>query len=118
MEIELVTKACYLWCNSYYRVALTSEKFHLETFHLGDNDITSNGLKVLSELIENDNYLVKLFLNDNDLEGDGLSDLSESLCANHKLIFLSLASCGLTDESFKPLLACLSVNETLESLHI
>ncbi|CAG9328452.1 unnamed protein product [Blepharisma stoltei] len=99
-------------------VALTSEKFHLETLHLGDNEFTSSGLKILAEFIENDTSLVKLFLNDNDFEGDGLGDLSEALCANRNLKFISLANCGITDENFKPILACLSVNETLESLHI
>jgi Ran GTPase-activating protein (RanGAP) involved in mRNA processing and transport len=75
-------------------------------------------LKLLSEWLETNTSLVKLFLNDNEMGADGISSLSEALCCNRNLKFLSLAACGIIDETFKPMLACLSVNEALESLHI
>jgi len=75
-------------------------------------------VKLLSEWLESNSSLVKLFLNDNEMGEEGVSHLSEALCSNKTLKFLSLAACGVMDESFKPMLACLSVNESLESLHV
>ena len=49
---------------------------------------------------------------------EGVSSISEALCSNRTLKFISLAACGIIDETFKPMLACLSVNESLESVHI
>lgn len=85
---------------------------------MGNNNFTEVGVKLLSEWLESNTSLIKLFLNDNEMGQEGVSYLSESLCCNKTLKFLSLAACGIIDESFKPMLACLSVNETLESLHV
>ena len=86
--------------------------------HLGDNDFTEVGVKLLAEWLESNTSLVKLFLNDNEMGEEGVAHISEALCCNRNLKFISLAACGIIDETFKPMLACLSVNETLESLHI
>ena len=99
-------------------MALSSDKFFLETLHLGDNKFTEVGLKLLSEWLESSTSLEKLFLNDNEMGQEGLASISESLVCNKNLKFLSIAACGIIDETFKPLLASLSVNESLESLHI
>lgn len=97
---------------------MSSDKFMLETLHLGDNEFTEVGVKLLAEWLESSTSLDKLFLNDNEMGQEGLSYISEALCCNKSLKFLSLAACGIIDEMFKPMLASLSVNETLESLHI
>lgn len=99
-------------------MALSSDKFFLETLHLGDNKFTEVGIKLLAEWLESSTSLEKLFLNDNEIANEGLIWVSESLVCNKSLKFLSLAACGIVDESFKSLLASLSVNETLESLHV
>ena len=90
----------------------------METLHLGDNDFSEVGIKLLSEWLESNTSLIKLFLNDNEMGEEGVAHISEALCCNKTLRFLSLAACGIIDETFKPMLACLSVNENLESLHI
>lgn len=97
---------------------MSSDKFLLETLHLGDNEFTEIGVKLLAEWLDTSTSLNKLFLNDNEVGQEGISCISESLCCNKNLKFLSIASCGILDEMFKPMLASLSVNETLESLHI
>ena len=85
-------------------MALSSNKFLLETLHLGDNEFTDAGIKHLAGWLENNQTLNKLFLNDNEIGEDGISSLSEALCCNRTLKFLSLAACGIIDEIFKPCL--------------
>jgi Ran GTPase-activating protein (RanGAP) involved in mRNA processing and transport len=90
----------------------------LETLHLGDNKFTEVGVKLLAEWLETSSSLEKLFLNDNEMGQEGVSYISEALVCNKSIKFLSIAACGIIDDTFKPMLASLSVNETLESLHV
>ena len=99
-------------------MALSSDKFFLETLHLGDNKLTEVGVKLLSEWLESSTSIEKLFLNDNEMGQEGVASISEALVCNKSLKFLSIAACGIIDDTFKPILASLSVNESLESLHI
>jgi Ran GTPase-activating protein (RanGAP) involved in mRNA processing and transport len=97
---------------------MNSEKLHLTTLHLGDNEFTSVGVKLIGDFLESDCYLSKLYLNDNKIDQDGASDLSDALCVNGHLKFLSLGNCGINDEGFKHILSSLSVNRSLETLHV
>lgn len=85
---------------------------------MGDNKFTEVGVKLLSEWLESSTSIEKLFLNDNEMGQEGVASISEALVCNKSLKFLSIAACGIIDDTFKPILASLSVNESLESLHI
>mmetsp|Transcript_32043 Transcript_32043/g.55256 ORF Transcript_32043/g.55256 Transcript_32043/m.55256 type:complete len:137 (-) Transcript_32043:1124-1534(-) len=72
----------------------------------------------MSGLLEGDYGIIQLFLAENTFDVEGLESLSEGLCSNTSLKLLSLAKSGIDDEAFRPLIATLSVNETLESLYV
>ena len=97
---------------------MNSETVHLGTLHLGDNDFTTVGVKVMADFLEGDRDLTKLYLNDNDIDAEAASDLSDALCVNSSLKFLSLGNCSLSDEGFKHILSSLSVNRSLDTLHV
>jgi Ran GTPase-activating protein (RanGAP) involved in mRNA processing and transport len=61
---------------------------------------------------------LQLFLSENSFDVEGIEALSEGLCSNSHLKLLALSKCTLDDEAFRPLIAALSVNETLESLYL
>jgi Ran GTPase-activating protein (RanGAP) involved in mRNA processing and transport len=75
-------------------------------------------MRVLADYLEHSKTLKQLFLNDNKLSFEALESLSESLCINRSLTTLNLGNCGISDDMLSPLLATLSVNENLESLHV
>lgn len=97
---------------------MNSEKLHISTLHLGDNEFSTVGVKLIGDFLESDTFLTKLYLNDNKIELDGASELSDALCVNSYLKFLSLGNCGINDEGFKHILSSLSVNRSLECLHV
>jgi Ran GTPase-activating protein (RanGAP) involved in mRNA processing and transport len=97
---------------------MNSEKIHIRTLHLGDNQFTAVGVKLVADYLESDICLSKLYLNDNGIDSEAATDLSDALCVNTGLKFLSLGNCGLADEGFKHILSSLSVNRSLESLHV
>lgn len=97
---------------------MSSGKAKLEILHLGDNQFSSSALKLLTDYLEQDESLQQLFLGDNDIDADAMIGISEGICANRHLKLLSLANCGIDDAIFKPMLAALTVNEVLESLHL
>ncbi|OMJ81006.1 hypothetical protein SteCoe_18619 [Stentor coeruleus] len=99
-------------------VAMNSDKVHIKTLHLGDNEFTSVGVKLIADFLETDKDLRRLYLNDNQIDLEGCSDISDGLCVNDTLKFLCLGNCGLNDEGFKHILSSLSVNRSLETLHI
>lgn len=101
-----------------YRVAMNSDKVHINTLHLGDNEFTAVGVKLIADFLETDKDLCRLYLNDNQIDLEGCSDISDGLCVNGTLKFLCLGNCGLNDEGFKHILSSLSVNRGLETLHI
>ncbi|OMJ72863.1 hypothetical protein SteCoe_28603 [Stentor coeruleus] len=99
-------------------VAMNSDKVHINTLHLGDNEFTTVGVKLIADFLETDKDLCRLYLNDNQIDLEGCSDISDGLCMNNTLKFLCLGNCGLNDESFKHILSSLSVNRGLETLHV
>ena len=97
---------------------MNSDKIHINTLHIGDNEFTAVGIKIIADFLETNRDLNKLYLNDNEIDSEAASDLSDALCVNVGLKFLSLGNCGLNDEAFKHILSSLSVNWCLETLHV
>lgn len=97
---------------------MNGDKISLETLHLGDNEFTNVGVKLIADFLESDKCLRKLFLNDNCVDAEAASDISDALCVNCTLKFLCLGNCSIDDEGFKHILSSLSVNRGVESLHV
>lgn len=97
---------------------MNGEKIRLETLHLGNNEFTNVGIKLIADFLEGDKFLEKLFLNDNAVDSEAASDISDALCVNGTLKFLCLGNCSISDEGFKHILSSLSVNRALQSLHV
>ena len=80
---------------------MNGDKIKLETLHLGDNEFTNVGVKLIADFLEGDKFLEKLFLNDNDIDSEAASDISDALCVNNTLKFFSLGNCSIGDDGFK-----------------
>lgn len=88
---------------------------YCKTLELGFNQITSTGLKTISELIIGMNRLKYLYLGDNFINDDGLSDLCNYLKRDRyrSLVVLGLSKNQITSNGAKDLAQMLIKNQTL-----
>jgi Ran GTPase-activating protein (RanGAP) involved in mRNA processing and transport len=92
----------------------------LQHLYLGQNDITDNGLKHLSNMLKTNRTLTWLWLTGNDISNEGVEFLAHILADyNVSLEWLFLNSNKLiTDSSIDDLLHMLKRNNTLKTLYI
>jgi Ran GTPase-activating protein (RanGAP) involved in mRNA processing and transport len=98
---------------------LGSRNTTLQKLTLGVNSITSTGVGVLVEKMEqNSHHITDLDLEDNPIGSEGASLLARSLGNNvlSKLTRLSISYCGIGDDGFMALVSALEQNTSL--LHL
>ena len=93
-------------------------KSQLTSLNLSGNNITDKGVKLLSEVLVNNNKLRRLNLNDNNITDKGVKLLSEGLVNNNKLRSLNLSFNNITDKGVKLLSEGLVNNNKLHSLDL
>jgi Ran GTPase-activating protein (RanGAP) involved in mRNA processing and transport len=92
----------------------------LQHLYLGQNDITDNGLKHLSDMLKTNRTLTWLWLSGNEIGNEGIEYLSHILADyNVTLEWLFVNSNKLiTDSSIDGLLHMLKRNNTLKTFYI
>ena len=93
-------------------------KSQLTSLNLSYNNITDKGVKVLSEVLVNNNKLHSLDLSGNNITDKGVKILSEVLVDNNKLRSLDLSVNNITDKGVKLLSESLVNNNKLRSLNL
>ena len=93
-------------------------KSQLTSLDLSYNNITDKGVKVLSEVLVNNNKLRSLNLRGNNITDKGAKFLSEVLVNNNKLRSLNLSVNNITDKGVKFLSEVLVNNNKLRSLNL
>ncbi|CAF3879624.1 unnamed protein product [Rotaria sp. Silwood1] len=85
---------------------------------LRESHMTSEGAKIISEALRNNDTLVKLFLSHNKLGDDGINYIARALSGvnNSTLEQLNLCHNGITDQGAEYLARMLESNETLTHL--
>lgn len=87
--------------------------------YLGSNKITSIGVSVLADALNNSKTLEKLGLYDNQVCDDGIYFLAKTLSVNNtNLKKLDLGKNQITDEGVKHLAQMLKTNKTLTLLYL
>ncbi|CAF0728003.1 unnamed protein product [Adineta steineri] len=90
-----------------------------ERLWLDYNKITSIGLSILANGLNNTNTLQQLSLSNNNISDDGIHPLVKSLAThNHSLKELHLGHNKITDEGIKYLAEMLKTNQTLTHLYL
>ncbi len=86
---------------------------------LRSNNIDSEGAKVISSYLVENNTLKKLVLNENrGIQNEGAKEIALSLTTNSSLTQLSLRSCGIGKKGAERFAACLAQNTTLQTLDL
>ena len=93
-------------------------KSQLTSLNLSVNNITDEGVKVLSDVLVNNNKLHSLNLRANNITYRGVKLLSEGLVNNNKLRSLDLSYNNITDKGVKILSEGLVNNNKLHSLNL
>jgi hypothetical protein len=99
---------------------LGSRNTALQNLSLRDNDITSAGVLVLTEMMEQNRHITDLNLSLNQFGNEGASLLARSLINNAlpNLTRLSLYCCGIGDDGFIALVSALEQNTSLLQLDL
>lgn len=100
--------------------ALSTEQSSLQHLYLGQNEITDEGVKYLSEMLKNNRILTWLWLTENEIGNDGIEYLCNSLAdSNITLEWLFVNSNRLiTDSCIDDLIHMLKRNSTLKTLYL
>lgn len=99
-------------------VLLPEEKCSLKSLNLSNNFISNQGAKYLSEMLRTNTTLTELWLGNNDIGSEGIEELTDILAYdNQTLKYLSLSSNRfVNDESIDDFINLLKENRTLTSL--
>jgi Ran GTPase-activating protein (RanGAP) involved in mRNA processing and transport len=107
-------------CVSIMAQSIGARNVRLEKLALGGNFMTSTGVGVLLEAMEQSHHITDLDLQGNPIRNEGASRLATSLRNNAlpNLTRLSLHNCDIGDDGFIALVSALEQNKSLLHLHL
>jgi Ran GTPase-activating protein (RanGAP) involved in mRNA processing and transport len=120
LKIDLSSCGLGDGCVSTLAQTLSSRNTKLQKVTIENNSITSTGVGVLLEAMEQSSHITDLDLQRNCVGDEGAIRLARSLgnCALQALTRLSLSRCGIGDDGFIALVSALEQNTSLLHLHL
>eukprot|EP00121_Abeoforma_whisleri_P016304 Awhi_evm2s14966 len=99
-------------------VSILFQNKSLQSVDLGNNGLTSEGVKKMFLALKDNQSLISLSLSYNDINDDYMREISEALKINRHLRYLSLCHNNITDVGAEILLSSLKENSSLLSLNL